>query len=140
MYFLHTTSWVKRYAVSPINKADLILKKTDQIRTIFSLKNRLKQTSPTLKNRLLWQKQTFATKKQTFAYFSLVYSNKVTLHFLMSGFYMPSKSIYTSSSIFTLPTLILSFFMYWLYVTCKITFRSSYIFTLVTVILCSFMY
>ena len=128
------------FAVSPIIRTDLFLKNTDQIRTIFSLKNRQKQTSVTLKNRLLWQKQTFATKKQTFTSFSLVYICIVTLHSLMSWFYMPSKSILTSSSIVTLPTVILISFIYWLYVTCKITFRSSYIFTLVTVIFGSFMY
>ena len=43
-------------AVSPIIKTDLILKKTDQIRTIFSLKNRLKTDLSHPK------KQTFVTK------------------------------------------------------------------------------
>ena len=57
-----------------------------------------------------------------------------------SWFYIPSKSIHTSSSIVTLPTLIIISFNYWLYVTCKITFRSSYKITLVTVILDFFMY
>ena len=42
--------------MSPIIKTDLILKKTDQIRTIFSLKNRLKTDLSHPK------KQTFVTK------------------------------------------------------------------------------
>ena len=49
------------FTVCPIIRADLILKKNRPNPDLFSWKNIQKQTSETLKNILLWQKQTFAS-------------------------------------------------------------------------------